>query len=365
MRSEEVTIAEVLKPVSYRTSIIGKWHLGDGQNALPTNQGFDSYFGILYSNDMRINKDQLFAMEAKFFDSYTLEQVKSGKAKKNKRGKVSLMRDDKIIEYPVDQTYITKDYTDDAIQIITESKKINRPFFIYLAYSMPHVPLYTRPEFARKSKGGPYGDTIEEIDFHVGRLLNHLKVLGVDKNTLVIFTSDNGPWKLSRGCGGPSEQMFSTYEGGHRVPCVMRWPRMIPAGTDTDEVTTTLDFMPILARLTGAELPKDRILDGHDITSMLKTGTAGKSNYEQFFYWSNMNITALRIGDIKLRMQIDNKTKEREKPELYNLTEDISESNNLASQMPEKVKEMSRILLQVQADQLKKNSKGALYYIAW
>ena len=150
------------------------------------------------------------------------------------------------------------------------------------------------------------------------------------------------------------EQMFSTYEGGHRVPCVMRWPGMIPAGTDTDEVTTTLDFMPILARLTGAELPKDRILDGHDITSMLKTGTAGKSNYEQFFYWSNMNITALRIGDIKLRIQIDNKTKEREKPELYNLTEDISESNNLASQMPEKVKEMSRILLQVQADQLKK-----------
>ena len=128
---------------------------------------------------------------------------------------------------------------------------------------------------------------------------------------------------------------------------------MIPAGTDTGEVVTILDFMPRLARLAGAELPKGRILDGHDITSMLKAGTAGKSNYEQFFYWSNKNITALRIGDIKLRIQIDNKTKERKKPEIYNLTEDISESNNLASQMPEKVNERSRIFLQAQADQLK------------
>lgn len=358
LNPEEVTIAEVLKPAGYRTAIIGKWHLGDRPQFLPTTQGFDSYFGIPYSNDMWINKDQQFAEDAQFFDGYTLEQVQSGEAgkRKDRGGKVPLMRDDKIIEYPVDQTYITKRYTDEAMQIITESKLADQPFFIYLAYSMPHVPLYMAPEFAGKSERGPYGDTIEEMDFHVGRLLDHLKTVGADKDTLVIFTSDNGPWKLSGERGGSALPLrgakFSTYEGGHRVPCVMWWPGTIPAGTDTTEIATTLDFMPTLAALAGAELPQDRILDGNDITAMLKAGQQGKSDYDRFFYWSKKNITALRMGDMKLRIKLDNKTKERGQSELFNLSEDISESNNLAAKMPEVVEEMTKIMLQAEADQM-------------
>jgi arylsulfatase A len=337
--------------------------LGDRSQFLPTTQGFDSYFGIPYSNDMWINKDQQFAVDAQFFDGYTLEQVQSGEAgkRKDRGGKVPLMRDDKIIEYPVDQTYITKRYTDEAIQIIDESKQADQPFFIYLAYSMPHVPLYTAPEFAGKSERGSYGDTIEEMDFHVGRLLDHLKASGADQDTLVIFTSDNGPWKLSKGRGGSAAPLrgakFSTYEGGHRVPCVMWWPGTIPAGTDTDVIATTLDFMPTLAGLAGAELPQDRILDGYDMTGILKAGDSGKTDYDRFFYWSKQHITALRMDDMKLRIKIDNKTKERAQPELYNLAEDISESNNLATQMPEVVEQMTKIMFQAEAEQLAGNDQ--------
>jgi arylsulfatase A-like enzyme len=363
LRTEEITIAEVLKPAGYRTSIIGKWHLGDGPDALPLKQGFDSYFGIPYSNDMWIHKDQAFAKDAQFFEGYTLEQVRSGEAgkRKDRGGKVPLMRDNEIIEYPVDQSFITKRYTDEAIQTISDSERANQPFFIYLAYSMPHVPLYTAPEFNGKSERGPYGDTLEEMDFHVGRLLDHLKKLGAEKNTLVIFTSDNGPWNLSRGRGGSALPLrgskFSTYEGGHRVPCVMWWPGTIPAGTNSAEIVTTLDFLPTFASLSGAELPKDRILDGQDITALLKTGQDGKSGYEKFFYWSKKNITALRMDNWKLRIQIDNKSKTRANPELYNLDKDLSESNNLAEQMPDKVAQMSKILFQAEVDQLETATK--------
>ncbi len=360
---EEVTIAEVLKPVGYRTSIIGKWHLGDGPDALPTKQGFDSYFGIPYSNDMWIHQDQTFAADAKFFQGYTLEQVQSGEAgkRKDRGGKVPLMRNDKIIEYPVDQTYITQRYTDEAIQIISESEQADQPYFIYLAYSMPHVPLCTAPQFRGKSERGLYGDTVEEMDYHVGRLLDHLRTLKSEKNTLVIFTSDNGPWKLSGGRGGSALPLkgakFSTYEGGHRVPCVMWWPGTIPASTDSAEILTTLDFLPTFASLAGAELPQDRILDGKDITSLLKAGSDGVSEYEKFFYWSKKNITALRMGNWKLRIQIDQKSKERGDPELYNLANDLSESNNLAFQMPKKVKQMTQILFQSEAEQLQITGK--------
>ena len=363
LRTEEVTIAEVLKPAGYRTSIIGKWHLGDGPDALPLKQGFDSYFGIPYSNDMWIHKDQAFTKDAEFFQGYTLDQVRSGEAgkRKDRGGKVPLMRDNEIIEYPVDQSFITKRYTDEAIEIISASAKSNAPYFIYLAYSMPHVPLYTAPQFSGKSERGPYGDTIEEMDYHVGRLLNHIKSLGAEKDTLVIFTSDNGPWNLSRGRGGSALPLrgakFSTYEGGHRVPCVMWWPGTIPAGTDSAEIVTTLDFLPTFASLSGATLPTDRILDGKDITAMLKAGSDGKSEYKKFFYWSKKNITALRMGKWKLRIRIDNKSKTRDNPELFNLADDISEANNLAAQIPDKVAHMSKILYQAETDQLSNSQK--------
>ncbi|MCH2205533.1 MAG: sulfatase [Lentisphaerales bacterium] len=366
LRPEEVTIAEVLKAVDYRTSIIGKWHLGDRQKYLPTKQGFDSYFGIPFSNDMWMHKDLELADDIKLFGGVTVEQIKSGEAGKGVKGqkrggKVPLMRDEKVVEYPVDQTYITERYTDEALKIIKESEQRKQPYFIYLAYSMPHVPLYTSPKFQGKSERGPYGDTIEEMDYHIGRILKHLKSSGADKNTLVIFTSENGPWKLSKNRGGSALPLkgakFSTYEGGHRVPCVMWWPGTIPAGTDSKEIATTLDFMPTLVALAGAELPKGRILDGKNMIALLKDGAKGKSEYEQFFYWSKKNIEGLRIGDMKLRVKYNTKTKTRAEPELYNLAEDISESNNLATQMPEKLATMMKILLQAEKDQLSNSVK--------
>ncbi|MEO0414098.1 MAG: sulfatase-like hydrolase/transferase [Verrucomicrobiota bacterium] len=355
---EEVTIAEALQPAGYRTAIIGKWHLGDRPQFLPTNQGFDSFFGIPYSNDMWIHKDQEFADDAKLFDGATIENVKSGEAgkAKDKSGKVPLMRDNKIIEYPVDQTHITQRYTDEAIKVIDEAKQNDQPFFIYLAHAMPHVPLYASEQFSGKSERGPYGDTIEEMDFHTGRLLDHLKKSGADKDTLVIFTSDNGPWKLSRDRGGSALPFrgakFSTYEGGHRVPCVMWWPGTIPAGTESAEIVTTLDFLPTLTSLAGTNLPKDRIIDGKDITNLLKKGSKEKSEYDRFFYWSNQHIEAYREGHYKFRLAWDKKTKSRKEPELFDLSKDLSESHNLAASMADKVREMSKVLLEEERSQI-------------
>ncbi len=359
LNPSEITIAEVLKTAGYRTSIIGKWHLGDRKQFLPTNQGFDSYFGIPFSNDMWMSKDLALADDIKLFGGVTVEQIKSGEASKQVKGqkrggRVPLMRDEEVVEYPVDQTYITQRYTDEALKIIKESEQKNQPYFIYLAYAMPHVPLYASPKFAGKSERGPYGDTVEEMDYHVGRILKHLKSSGADKNTLVIFTSDNGPWNLGER-GGSALPLrgakFSTYEGGHRVPCVMWWPGTIPAGTDSAEIATTLDFMPTFANLANAQLP-NRILDGKDIAPMLRKGNKGKSPYERFYFWSKDHIEALRIGNMKLRMSWDKKKNARKQTELFNLEENISESHNLASQMPEKVAAMTKMLLEAEQEQL-------------
>jgi arylsulfatase A len=361
---DEVTIAEVLKTKGYRTSIIGKWHLGDRQAFLPTQQGFDSYFGIPYSNDMWIHKDQVLADDVKLFDGVTVEQIKSGalgKMKhKEKSGRVPLVRDEKIIEYPVDQTYITQRYTDEAIGVISESQEKEQPFFIFLTYSMPHVPLYASPKFSGKSERGPYGDTIEEMDDHVGRLLKHLKASGAAEDTLVVFTSDNGPWALGAR-GGSALPLrgakFSTYEGGHRVPCVMWWPGVIPPGTVSSALVSTLDFMPTLAHLADAPLPEHRIIDGHNITPLLKQGAGGKSEYDQFFYWSKKRIEGMRQGHMKLRIAWDKKKKMRKKPELYDLKNDISEKNNLAEQRPEVLAHMTKMMLEAEKEQLEHSKR--------
>lgn len=361
LRQSEITIAELLKPVGYRTAIIGKWHLGDRPDFLPTKQGFDSYFGIPYSNDMWIHKDQKLAKDVKLFKDFTIEDIRSGKASKTKKGlarTVPLMRGEEVIEFPVDQCYITERYTDEAIKIIDESNKAKKPFFIYLAHAMPHVPLYASPKFNGKSARGSYGDTIEEMDFHIGRLVDHLKKLGIDKNTMLIFTSDNGPWKLGARGGSAAPlrgAKFSSHEGGPRVPCIMWWPGTIPAGTISTEITTSLDIFPTFAALANSPLPTDRVYDGHDISAMLKAGSEGKSQYEKYFYWNKHHIEALRIGKMKLRWAWDNKKKERKAVELYNLEEDISESQNLASQMPEKVEFMSKLLLAEEEKQLADN----------
>ncbi|HUT12670.1 MAG TPA: sulfatase, partial [Thermoguttaceae bacterium] len=244
LNPEEITIAEVLKARGYATAVVGKWHLGDQPEFLPTRQGFDSYFGIPYSNDMGHWKPQW---------QYPA---------------LPLMRDEKVIETEPDQSQLTPRYTAEAIEFITAHK--DEPFFLYLPHTFPHVPLYASERFKGKSANGPFGDAVEEIDWSTGEILGAIEQLGIDSRTLVIFTSDNGAQNGPGGSNAPLRGFKgSTWEGGMREPCIMRWPGKIPAGTTCRELAGTLDLMPTLAKLAGTSAPADRIIDGKDIRPLL------------------------------------------------------------------------------------------------
>lgn len=333
LHPDEITIAELLKEKGYATACFGKWHLGHKPKFLPTRQGFDTYFGIPYSNDMTIDQDAEFSQDAVLREGMTVERVRSEKPKKNW---VPLMRDEKVVEYPADQTTLTKRYTDSAIQFISENKE--KPFFLYLPHTMPHIPLFVSDEFKGKSKRGLYGDTLEEIDASTGRILETLKSLGLDENTLVIYTSDNGPWKLDRGRGGSADPLrgykFSTYEGGMRVPCIMRWPKKIPAGQACSQIASTIDLMPTIAKLAGTEPPTDRVIDGKDIWELMSQPTTAKSPHEAYFYCKGKNLQAVRRGKWKLRL-------EKKVTQLFDLDEDISEKTNVAERHPKLVEELT------------------------
>jgi len=330
--SKEVTIADMLKTKGYTTACIGKWHLGDRPEFLPDKQGFDSYLGIPYSNDMTINRKFELSKNIVLREGISLGQMKTVPLS---GGKVPLMRDGKVIEYPVDQTLLTKKYTEEAIRIITANK--DKPFFLYLAHTMPHIPLHASEAFNGKSPRGLYGDVIEELDWSMGEILKTLKSLNIDENTLVIFTSDNGPWNLKNGQGGSALPLrgfkFDTYEGGMREPMIAHWPGKIPAGSVCSEVASTIDMLPTIAWLTGSAKPAATI-DGENIWPLLSKRGA-KSPHQLYYYYSGSTLQAVRSGDWKLRIV-------KEKVELYNLATDISESNNLASENGEIVKRLTK-----------------------
>ncbi|MGB0370992.1 MAG: sulfatase family protein, partial [Opitutales bacterium] len=291
---KHVTIAEMLKTVGYNTAAVGKWHLGDEVQYLPTNQGFDSYYGIPYSNDMFPASTMKYADDCLFLEGQSHETLKAAFAGKLRNGNpasmknmVPLMRGEECIEFPADQTTITRRFTDESIAFISKSVQEKKPFFLYLAHSMPHIPLYVSPEFEGKSERGLYGDVIEEIDFNTGRILDHLKAMGIEDNTLIIFTSDNGPWLVKEEAGGSALPLFegkmTTFEGGQRVPCVMQWPARIPAGIVSDELATTMDLMPTLASITGAAPPTVQPLDGKDILDLITNKPGAKSPYDYFY----------------------------------------------------------------------------------
>ena len=341
----EITIAEVLKEVGYATAAVGKWHIGHLDEHLPTNQGFDSYYGIPYSNDMWLAPDLKIAKDVQLNNGYTIEKVKEEQAKgKGPRNLVPVIRDTEVVEYPSDQTQLTKNYTEESIKFINENK--DKPFFLYLAHTMPHIPLFASKEFKGKSEGGPYGDTIEEIDWSVGQILDTLKKLKLDKKTIVIFTSDNGPWKLSGGRGGSAYPLkgykFSTNEGGQRVPTVMWGPGNIPAGSECKEVAGTIDMLPTIAKWAGSTAPQDRVVDGRDIAPLMRGETGAKSPHEAYFYLKagGINVEAVRVGDFKYT----------KKKELYNLREDISEANNIIANHPEKAESMAKLISEFAAE---------------
>jgi arylsulfatase A-like enzyme len=333
---EQKTIADLLKALGYATAIYGKWHLGHLAEHLPMRHGFDDYFGLPYSNDMWPKHPT-----AKFPD-------------------LPLMEQDKIIGHNPDQTKLTTWYTERAVKFIEKNRE--RPFFLYLAHNMPHVPLFVSPRFQGKSEQGLYGDVIMEIDWSVGQILETLQRLGLDENTLVIFTSDNGPW-LSYGhhagsAGRLREGKGTTWEGGVRVPFIARWPGRIPAGKTNHESAMTIDLLPTIARLTGAKLPSYKI-DGKDISPLLLDQPGAKSPQEAYLFFWGKELQAVRSGPWKLYFPHTYRTlagKEGGRDgrpalykdgkcglELYNLEKDLSEKTNVAAQHPEVVRRLEAL----------------------
>jgi arylsulfatase A len=326
LNPDEVTIADILKAGGYATACIGKWHLGHLPQFLPMSNGFDSYFGIPYSNDMDgvkgKNKDLDRTWRQKDYSPWN----------------VPLMRNEKIIERPAVQTTLIERYTQEAVKFIHKNK--NNSFFLYLPHTMPHIPLFVSDEFFVEDVKKAYKATIEQIDSSVGRVLEALKEAGVDKNTLVVFTSDNGPWLGKKHHGGSAlplrDGKFSTYEGGMREPCIARWPGKIPAAKVCNEVCASIDFLPTFAKLAGGQVPAERVIDGKDIWPLMSGIPGAKSPHEAFFYYRGNNLEAVRSGRWKLR-----RTKQIE---LYDLKEDVSEEKNLADKHPEIVKRLTDIM---------------------
>ena len=349
----EQTIAEVLKPRGYATACVGKWHLGHHPEFLPTNQGFDSYFGIPYSNDMTVDRNMDVSPDAVFREGMTLEKLRTEKPKRNL---VPLLRDDRIVEYPADQATLTRRYTQEAVKFIRMNK--DRPFFLYLPHTMPHIPLFASDKFKDTSARGLYGDVIEEMDWSVGQILATLNELGLSENTLAVYTSDNGPW-LSKGANGGSalplrDGKFSTWEGGMREPCIMRWPGKIPAGTTCAEIGATIDLLPTFAKLAGAKVPDDRTIDGTDLWPLM-AGQADATPRDTYFF----RTAAVRQGRWKLHLSGRDTVKKRPNqtyPALYDLSADIGEKNNIAAENPEVVVRLTK-LLQDHRDDLKANSR--------
>ena len=322
LNPNEITIAEMLKEQGYATACIGKWHLGDHPEFLPTRQGFDTYFGIPYSNDM--NRDFV---------------------------PLPLMRDEQVIEAPVDQNTLTKRYTQEAISFIRDHSK--HPFFIYLPHAMTHNPLHASDDFRGKSANGIYGDAVEELDWSTGQILAELKTQGLEENTLVIFTSDNGAASRWGGSNGDLRGWKgSTWEGGMRVPCIMQWKGFVPTGQVITEMSSTLDILPTIAQWTDTKLPDDRTIDGFSIQSLLLNKNT-TSPYTAFFYYQKAQLQAVRTGKWKLHLALDSTYqsnhfpgfKEGRTAELYNLEEDRQEQHNLASEQPEIVAQLEHLAI--------------------
>jgi arylsulfatase A-like enzyme len=262
------------------------------------------------------------------------------------------MRGTEVIEYPVDQNTLTSRYTEEAIKFITEHQ--DEPFFVYLPHTMPHIPLYATPQFEGQSEAGLYGDCIEELDWSVGKILEMLRQLKLDKNTLVVYTSDNGPWNLkanatakvkgnkNRSVGGSALPLrgykFQQFEGGMREPTVMWWPGRIPADSVCSEIAGTIDILPTVAELTGAKLPTRKI-DGHNIVSLLEGKSGAKSPHQAYFYQAR----GVRVGEWKMLASGGRKPQENGKL-LFNLVKDIGEQNNVAAEHPDVVQRLSDLL---------------------
>ncbi|MFP4090462.1 MAG: sulfatase [Cyclobacteriaceae bacterium] len=326
MDTSEVTMAQMLKEAGYATGIVGKWHLGHHKQFLPTNRGFDTYFGIPYSNDMEA---------------------------------VVYLRNEEVVNEDVDQSQNVKEYTREALQFIENHKE--GPFFLYMPHSMPHVPLYVSDDFKGSSQRGLYGDVIQEVDWSVGQIMGKLQEAGIEENTIVVFSSDNGPWVTMIEHGGSAGPLRSgkqtTFEGGMRVPAVMQWKAKVKPGQVVEGMHNMMDWFPTFAHLSGGKVPDDRPIDGENIAQVL-LGEGERKGKQLFYYLHNTGkIAAYRNGDWKLKLPRDTPygpayTYEGEPAHgilLFNLKDDPGEQNNLADQHPERVAHMQQEIADFEA----------------
>ena len=265
---EELTLAEVLKSAGYDTAMFGKWHLGHGEGMWPTDQGFDRFFGVPYSHDMT---------------------------------PLPLMRDKQVVEQNVDLPTLTERLTSEAIRVIGEFSNTDTPFFIYLPYTAPHEPLLPQDDHVRSSDAGAYGDVVQELDFHIGRMMAALKDHGIDRDTLVIFTSDNGPW-WEGSAGELSGRKGGVKDGAYRVPFAARWPAAISPGVVSDAMTMNIDLMPTLAALAGATIPEDHIIDGKNIFSVMNGNE--QSPHEKLLFFNQGTLSAIRSERYRFLMEV-------------------------------------------------------------
>lgn len=323
LNPEEITLAELLGRRGYATACIGKWHLGHHPPFLPLRHGFDYFFGVPYSNDMT---------------------------------PFPLMRGDRVIEQPARQETLTERYTTEALAFIARHR--DRPFFLYLPHTAPHVPLRVSERFRGASGYGLYGDVVMSLDWSTGEILDRLRTLHLDERTLVVFTSDNGPAVFKGREGGSAYPLRGgkplVWEGGMRVPCLMRWPGRIPAGRTCTELAVMFDLYPTLARLAGARVPADRVIDGKNIWPLMAGRRGARTPHRAFFYFRGERLEAVRAGKWKLHLEqklIENgRLIDRLLPRLYDLEADVGETRNVAPDHPDIVRRLERL-----AERMKEN----------
>jgi arylsulfatase A-like enzyme len=309
LHPDEVTIASILRRQGYATMLVGKWHVGDQEPFLPTRHGFDEFFGLPYSNDM--------GMMIQW----------------PKYPPLPLMEGNAVVQEQPDQAGLTERYVARSLRFIRAHR--GEPFFLYLAHMYVHVPLFVPEHFLASARNGPYGAAVECMDWAAAAILHEVARLGLEENTLVLFTSDNGSSARDGGTNAPLRgRKGTTWEGGLRVPCLARWPGVVPAGARSRELVTAMDFLPTLARLAGSAAPDDRVIDGHDILPILRGERGARSPYEAFYYYRADQLQAVRRAQWKLHLATG---------ELYDLERDVGESANVAAAHADVVRDLERL----------------------
>lgn len=360
INESEMTIAELLKQKGYATGMVGKWHLGHLKPFLPLQNGFDDFLGLPYSNDMWPAR----------YDGYDYDPSKRDPSKPDPYPPLPLIDCNDTVGYmktPADQDQLTTRYTERAISFIRKNRNV--PFFFYFAHSMVHTPLAVSTKFQGKSNQGKFGDVMMEVDWSVGEIMKTLEEMNIASNTLVIFTSDNGPWlnfgSHAGNTGGLREGKGVSFEGGQRVPCIMRWPAVISAGTVTGQLAATLDILPTLASITGTSIPVHKI-DGVDISRILKGDFECEPRKNFYYYYNRNSLEAVRVGTWKLvlphpyRSYIGVLPRDDGKPgpygnalagySLYDLRRDPGEQYDVKEMYPAKVKEIEQIVMEARRD---------------